>query len=373
MTGVRSNSPFNQKEEEFIVESFINLKSPSAVKRSFFKKFGADHKKRWLLNLQTNQFQRVYQRFKDNGIAKTKNPGHRRGIEGQKTKPEKIKKIENYFVKQPMNSLLQASNDLDIPKSTISRILANKTSLRPYKISIAQVLTSAHKEQRLQFCQWLIGQSDEFISHLIVRDEKWFQLSQHPNRQNVRYWGVSRPNFVFDTKNQSVKKVMAFVIIVDGQYRLFWHEDPETGKPISVATEQYIISVSTLLEDIPFSKLKIYWWSQDGATCHTSNRTLAYLKSIFGDRIISGRVNIVGIPPWPAHSPDLNPLDFTFWGQAMQKVWKAKPSTIKQLKKVVEDYFASLDSDFINKCVRNMKKRAHFCIQENGGHFEHLM
>ena len=234
-------------------------------------------------------------------------------------------------------------------------------------------MTTAHKQQRLLFCQWLIEKSDEFISHLIVENEKWFQLSQHPNRQNVRYWGVTKPDMVFDTKNQSVKKLMAFVIIVDGKSFLFWHEDPETGRPISVATEQYIKSVKALLKNIPKRKLKIYWWQQDGATCHTSNATLAYLKSIFGNRIISRLVDIDGVPAWPAHSPDLNPLDFTFWGQAMQKVWEVQPSTIEDLKTVVEDYFASLTPDFVNKCVLNIKKRAKLCIKARGGHFEHLL
>ena len=115
---------------------------------------------------------------------------------------------------------------------------------------------------------------------------------------------------------------MAFVIVVDGQAFLFWHEDPETGKPISVATEQYIKSVITLLDEIPIAKLDVYWWQQDGASCHTSKVTLAFLKRIFGNRIISRLSNIVEVPPWPAHSPDLNPLDFSFWSQAMQKVWE---------------------------------------------------
>ena len=73
------------------------------------------------------------------------------------------------------------------------------------------------------------------------------------------------------------------------------------------------------------------------------------------------------------HSPDLNPLDFTFWGQSMQKVWEVKPSTIPELKTVVEEYFAGLTPDFINKCVGNIRKRAELCIQANGSHFEHLL
>ena len=57
----------------------------------------------------------------------------------------------------------------------------------------------------------------------------------------------------------------------------------------------------------------------------------------------------------------------------MAKVWEAKPSTIPQLKAVVEAFFESLSSDFVNKCVLNIKKRAQLCIREKGGHFELLL
>ena len=166
---------------------------------------------------------------------------------------------------------------------------------------------------------------------------------------------------------------MAFVIVVEGQSFLFWHEDPESGKPISVATDQYIKSVKELLANFPQAKLDVYWWQQDGATCHTSNKTIAYLKSVFGDRIISRLAKIVGVPAWPAHSPDLNPLDYSFWGQAMQKVWEVQPTTIEGLKEVVQDFFASMEPDLVKRSVLNIKKRAKLCIKAKGGHFEHQM
>ena len=95
---------------------------------------------------------------------------------------------------------------------------------------------------------------------------------------------------------------------------------------------------------------------------------MAFLKRIFGDRIISRLAKIQEVPAWPAHSPDLNPLDYTFWSQAMQKVWEVQPSTIEGLKKVVEDFFASLEPDLVNRCVLNMRKRATLCIKARGGH-----
>ena len=165
---------------------------------------------------------------------------------------------------------------------------------------------------------------------------------------------------------------MAFVIIVEGQAFLYWHEN-EQGKNVSVNSAQYIKAVAELLENIPLQKLKILIWSQDGAPCHTSKLSLNFLKSIFKDRIISRFSKIDTMPEWSAHSPDLNPLDYTFWGQAMAKVWEAKPTTKQALKNVIEQFFTSLSPDFVKKCTLNIKKRAQLCVQQKGGHFEHLL
>ena len=53
---------------------------------------------------------------------------------------------------------------------------------------------------------------------------------------------------------------------------------------------------------------------QDGATCHTTERVLAWLKTKFQTRIISRNAdkrNRGGVN-WPSRSPDLNPLDFWY-------------------------------------------------------------
>ena len=311
---------FSKEEECFILGQFASLKSPTAVKRAFVKQFKGTRSYRELQKIQLVQFQRVFDRFQANGIAKAANGGRARGVD--KTYPEKIKVVQDHFIENPMDSLHTASITLNIPKETIRRIL-KKVGAHPYKMSLAQVLSEAHKQGRLKFCQWLLEQPDEIIFEIIWDDEKWFQLNQHPNRQNVRYWSVGKPemeDILLDIKSQSVKKIMAFVIVVDGQCVLYWHE--EDGKPVPVNTDRYLEAVSEVLEELPLGPLQNrYWWQQDGASCHTSKKTMAKLREIFGERIISRFANV----NWPSHSPDLNPLDFSFWGQAMNKVWEAKP------------------------------------------------
>ena len=364
--------PFNKEEQVFIVKQFVLTKSPIFVKRAFRVMFKDSRTAVEVSRISLSAFSRVYEKFQKNGIKESFNPGFAiRGV--NRTDENKIKLIENHFVKHPMDSVAQAAVVLDIHKSSIYRILRSKTKMKPYKIMLCQKLTVLQKEQRLALCQWILEQSDETISHVIFRDEKWFQLTQHPNRQNTRYWGVSKPEFVYDVKSLHVAKIMAFVIVVEGKAHLMWHVD-ENDKNVSVNTDQYIKSVVDVIEDLDFRKLySTYIWQQDGASCHTSKRTLAFLKGIFKERIISRFAKIEGMPEWSANSPDLNPLDFCFWGLAMAEVWKQKPKTIPALKKVVEDFFKNLGPDFVKNCVLNIRKRAQLCVQENGGHFEHLL
>ena len=57
----------------------------------------------------------------------------------------------------------------------------------------------------------------------------------------------------------------------------------------------------------------------------------------------------------------------------MAKVWKDKPESIEELTNSVEEFFANCDEDIVRKIVANILKRAKLCVQEKGGHFEHLL
>ena len=76
---------------------------------------------------------------------------------------------------------------------------------------------------------------------------------------------------------------------------------------------------------------------------------------------------------WPMHSPDLNLLDYSLWGQSLKIVWEVKPKTIQELKAMIEEVFASLGPDLVKKSELNIKKLSKLCIKANGSHFDHLM
>ena len=78
---------------------------------------------------------------------------------------------------------------------------------------------------------------------------------------------------------------------------------------------------------------------------------------------------------WPPNSPDLNPLDFCVWGVMLDRYEKfsPKPTTISELKSVLEKIWTSLPEETIRKAVLSFRKRLQACIRSDGGHFEHLL
>ena len=81
------------------------------------------------------------------------------------------------------------------------------------------------------------------------------------------------------------------------------------------------------------------------------NLNLEFPQSKFVGRVISNKTDL----PWPPNSPDLNPLDFFFWGHSMNHVYRTKPSTIENLKSIVNDFAESMDPDLVERACELCK------------------
>ena len=103
----------------------------------------------------------------------------------------------------------------------------------------------------------------------------------------------------------------------------------EHGEGVTVNGDRY----RAMLNECFFTKIEEedignIWFQQDGATCHTAEATLDVLRSVFEDRIISRRADVV----WPLRSSDLTPLDYYLWGAVKDKCYADKPETSDVLK-----------------------------------------
>ena len=87
------------------------------------------------------------------------------------------------------------------------------------------------------------------------------------------------------------------------------------------------------------TKQESFWFQQDGAPYHCTNRVLKYPQGKFKSRFISRRSEC----RWLAHRPVLNPLDYWCEGQVDSMVSKKQPKTHVELKIMLEELAATFD------------------------------
>lgn len=124
------------------------------------------------------------------------------------------------------------------------------------------------------------------------------------------------------------------------------------------------------LEDIPLSLYREMWFQQDGCPAHFRVSVRQFLDQEYPNRWI-GRSGTIS---WPARSPDLNPLDFFYWG-AMKEMVYAKPiGNVEQLRFKITEAAELINSrNFARDINRSLLRRLRACIRVGGLHFEHLL
>ena len=111
------------------------------------------------------------------------------------------------------------------------------------------------------------------------------------------------------------------------------------------------------------------WFQQDGATCHTVEATLDVLRSVFEDRIISRRADVV----WPPWSCDLTPLDYYLWSAVKDKCYADQPETTDALKNNIPEAIGEIELHTINNVLKNWSDHVGYCMARQGSHLNQII
>lgn len=71
--------------------------------------------------------------------------------------------------------------------------------------------------------------------------------------------------------------------------------------------------------------------------------------------------------PWPANSPDLNPIE-NVWATLGRRVAQKRPQSLADLKKIVEEtWYSEITLEYLKKLYSSMKSRVDEVIKKKGG------
>lgn len=125
-----------------------------------------------------------------------------------------------------------------------------------------------------------------------------------------------------------------------------------------------------LMEEVPLLRRRRMQLQLDGAPAHFARIIRDYLNENYPRWIGRG-----GPVAWPPRSPDLTPLDFYFWGFMKQKVYAVPIETREQLTARIFAAAAEIrgNPEQLRRTTTSVTTRAFVCLQEGGGHFEHVI
>lgn len=214
---------------------------------------------------------------------------------------------------------------------------------------------------RMQYCHWFNNhlRNDETLNLTFFSDEAWFYLSGYINSQNYRIWSTETPNEIVQAPLHSVK---IGVYIAMSRRRIVGPVFFEN----TVTANRYREFLEIIINQLDDEEITRGYYQHDNATAHTAAQTQHYLEEFYEDRVISRGL-------WPPRSPDLTPLDYFLFGHLKNTVYKNRLHTVDDLKNAITDAVQNISPQQLENVFENMKRRIDMCINNNGGHIEHIM
>jgi hypothetical protein len=148
--------------------------------------------------------------------------------------------VSESVAESPGTSLFYHSQQLDIPRSTMQRILMKE--LHAYKIQLTQELEPIDHVQRREFVNWVLENQKvdgNFSKKIIFSDEAHFQLDWYMNTQNCRIWDAKNPRMIHE-KPLHAQQATVWCRFWAGRVIGLYFFENEAGKAVTVNGVPYL-------------------------------------------------------------------------------------------------------------------------------------
>jgi transposase len=278
-----------------------------------------------------------------------------------------VAKIKAKFRKDPTKSMRQVARELEIHERQVRQVVKVEMKAKSRARVQKHLINNMSKEKRLEKCRNLVNLLKTKKPIILFSDEKVFDVDSVSNSRLDRYVSAQKMEEVpdnikykFQTKHPA-STMMFGLVSSDGK------KMPPVFFPAGtkVNSEEYINVLQ--IHVLPWIRKNYglgadYVLQQDGAPCHTSRRTQAWLKD-----------NGVKFWPkeiWPPNSPDLNPLDYSIWAYVARKACRQPHGNIESLQKSIRSAWRSMSPSYIRATCTRFRPRLEAVVANEGGHIE---
>jgi hypothetical protein len=103
------------------------------------------------------------------------------------------KELTDLIHRLPKLSIRKAACAVGMNRESVRIFLKEDLHLKPYKEHEYHQLLPDDYEKRVEFANWVVSLPKEDLLAFIMSDEAWFYLTMPINKQNDRYWSLSKP------------------------------------------------------------------------------------------------------------------------------------------------------------------------------------
>jgi transposase len=211
------------------------------------------------------------------------------------------------------------------------------------------LVTEKNRKKRLAWCRMRKEWKGEW-DRVIFSDESRFELFNNDSRKWV--WRKSDEKYKKECLQPTVQKsvgIMVWGCFCRGRMGpLVLLEGKVTAAKYIEMLEQYLL---------PFMNAQTeYIFQDDNAPAHTARVTKAWKEDNLNETL-----------PWPAQSPDLNPIE-NLWDELDRRVraHKPKPKNTRELFAVMQEKWVGMELSKINNLIESMPRRVTAVIKNQG-------
>ncbi|GFT24852.1 uncharacterized protein TNCV_3021381 [Trichonephila clavipes] len=274
-------------------------------------------------------------------------------------------------------SVRRVEEALDLPRSTVQKIMRNILRYYPYKLQFLQELLPHDFETRHMFSLQFLARLEvdpEWPWNILWTDEAHFHLDGSVNTHNCRIWETDNPHSTLRVPLHSPKVTVWCGFSASFILGPYFFEELGAGGPVSCSiTGQRYASLlrNKIIPDLQARQcLSRIIFMQDGAHPHITRCVTDVLKHHFTEeRVISRQFRHL----WPPRSPDLNPGDFWLWGHLKQLVSCDQPKTLPDLKDSISRHVLNISQNTLRSTVEHAILRFQIVAENDGHHVEHLL